>query len=174
MEKTQDAIALLKADHKEVEKMFKQFEKMKEDEDAIDEKVDLVAQICNELTVHTEIEEEIFYPAVRAATEDGDLMDEALVEHASAKDFISQLQSMKPDDEFYDAKVTVLGEYVMHHVKEEEGEMFPKAKKAKVDMQELGDMMAQRKEELHTEMQNPAKSGKTTRKSSSTARPATH
>lgn len=174
MEKTQDAITLLKADHKAVEKLFKQFEKMKEDEDAIDEKVDLVAQICSELTVHTEIEEEIFYPAVRAATEEGDLMDEALVEHASAKDFISQLQSMKPDDEFYDAKVTVLGEYVMHHVEEEEGEMFPKAKKAKVDLQQLGDMMAQRKEELQAEMQNPAKSGKTTRKSPSTGRPATH
>lgn len=174
MEKKQDAIMLLKADHKAVEKMFKQFEKLKEDEDATEEKVNLVAQICSELTVHAEIEEEIFYPAVRAATEEGDLMDEALVEHASAKEFIAQLQSMKPDDEFYDAKVTVLGEYVMHHVEEEEGEMFPKAKKAKVDMQGLGDTMSQRKEELQAEMQSPEKATRSVRKSPASTRHATH
>lgn len=174
MEKSQDAIALLKADHKEVEKLFKQFEKLKEKEGAESEKTDLVAQICNELTIHTEIEEEIFYPAVRKAIKEGDLMDEALVEHASAKDFIEQLQSMEPDDEFYDAKVTVLGEYVMHHVKEEEGEMFPKAKKTKLDMQSLGDEMSQRKESLQEEMQSGDNSPKPTKKSPSAERRVTH
>lgn len=173
MEKSQDAIALLKADHQAVEKLFKQFEKLKEKEGADSEKTDLVAQICNELTIHTEIEEEIFYPAVRKAIKEGDLMDEALVEHASAKDFIEQLQSMEPDDEFYDAKVTVLGEYVMHHVKEEEDEMFPKAKKAKLDMQSLGDEMSQRKESLQEEMQS-GNSRKPAKKSASAEKRVTH
>ena len=163
MEKAQNAITLLKADHKAVEKLFKQFEKMKSDEDAQDEKTELVAQICKELTIHTQIEEEILYPMVRAAIDDGDLMDEAQVEHASAKDFIEQLQSMQPDDDCYDAKVTVLGEYVMHHVKEEEEEMFPKAKKADLDLMDIGERLAQRKEELETEMQSASasRSGRT-------------
>lgn len=155
MEKTQDAVALLKADHKAVEKLFKQFDKLQEDEQ--DEKLDLVKQICSDLIVHTQIEEEIFYPAVRKALQDDDMLNEAEVEHASAKDLIKQLQSMKPGDELYDAKVTVLGEYVMHHVEEEENEMFPKVKKAKLDLQQLGDSMAQRKEDL--EMEIDAKSG---------------
>ena len=86
----------------------------------------MVRKICNELTVHAQIEEEIFYPAVRKAIDDGDLMDEALVEHAGAKELISQLEAMDPEDELYDAKVTVLGEQIDHHVKEEEGEMFPR------------------------------------------------
>ena len=152
--KAQDAINLLKADHKAVEKMFKEFENLKEDEDMQDEKVDLVAQICKELTAHTQIEEEIFYPAVRKAIDDSDLLDEAQIEHASAKDLIAQLESMKPDEACYDARVTVLGEYVMHHVEEEEKEMFPKVKKAKLDLQGLGEQMAQRKEDIETEMES--------------------
>ncbi|MDB5798288.1 MAG: hemerythrin [Paucimonas sp.] len=140
-----DAIDLLTEDHKKVKKMFKDFEKMHEDASP-EEKQELVEQICAELIMHTTVEEEIFYPAVREAIEEDDLMNEAEVEHASAKDLIEQIQAMDPSDPMYDAKVTVLGEYVDHHVKEEEKEMFPKAKKAKVDMEALGEEILQSKE----------------------------
>lgn len=149
--KENDPIALLEADHRKVEKMFKEFEKKKEkDRDAA---IELVGQILSELTVHTQIEEEIFYPTMRESGGEkmADLLDEAEVEHASAKDLIAQIASMSPDEELYDARVTVLGEYVKHHVKEEEGEIFPKAKKAGVDMEELGTMLAERKQELMQE-----------------------
>ena len=98
--------------------------------------------------MHTTIEEEIFYPAVREAIDEEDLMDEALVEHAGAKELIEQLEGMSPQDDLYDAKVTVLGEQIDHHASEEEEEMFPKAKKAKLDLQELGAQLTERKEEL--------------------------
>jgi hypothetical protein len=110
-----------------------------------EEKANLVATICNELKVHTAIEEEIFYPAVRKAIEDSDLMDRALVEHAGAKDLIDQLEDMDPEEDLYDAKVSVLGEQIDHHVKEEEGDMFSKAKAAKVDTAALGAKMLKRK-----------------------------
>jgi len=147
----QDAIAMLTADHKKVKKLFADFDKLKEagsDED----KASIVDQICNELKIHTELEEEIFYPAVRKAIDDGDLMDEALVEHAGAKDLIAQLEDASPEDDLYDAKVTVLGEQIDHHVKEEEGDMFPKAKKAKVDTEALGATMLKRKITLMEKM----------------------
>jgi hemerythrin superfamily protein len=144
----EDAITLLTSDHAKVKKLFKEFEDLKDDDGSDKDKSALVTQICNELKVHAEIEEEIFYPAVRKAIDDGDLMDEALVEHAGAKELIAQLEGMSPDDELYDAKVTVLGEQIQHHVKEEEGDMFPKARKAKVDGEALGLQMAQRKAEL--------------------------
>lgn len=147
----QDAIASLTADHKKVKTLFKQFDKLKED-GSDTEKSELVTAICNELKVHTSIEEEIFYPAVRKGIEDSDLMDEALVEHAGAKDLIAQLEDMDTDDDLYDAKVTVLGEQIDHHVKEEEGEMFPKAKKAKVDTADLGAKMLKRKAELKAQL----------------------
>ena len=143
-----DAITLLTDDHKKVKKLFKDFEKLKEDDGTAKEKAALVKEICTELSVHAKVEEEIFYPAVREAIEDEDLMDEADVEHAGAKDLIAQLQSMKPGDDHYDAKVTVLGEYIDHHVKEEQEDMFVKAKKAEVDTVELGEQIAARKEEL--------------------------
>ena len=146
-----DAIALLMEDHKKVQKLFKDFEKIKE-EDSDDGKQGLVQQICNELTIHTQVEEEIFYPAAREAIDEQDLLDEAEVEHASAKELIAQLQSMEADDELYDATVTVLGEYVNHHIKEEQDEMFPKVKKAKLDVQALGEEMMRRKQELQVEM----------------------
>jgi hemerythrin superfamily protein len=133
-----DAIAILTADHKKVKKLFKEYEKLKEDGDP-SEKEELVAQICTELALHAEAEESIFYPAVRAAIDEEDLLDEAEVEHATAKDLIAQLESGDPSDPLYDAKVKVLSEYVDHHVKEEEDEMFPKAKKAKLDMESLGE-----------------------------------
>ena len=152
----QDAIALLRADHKKVKKLFSDFDKLKE-EGSDEDKSAIVEQICNELKVHTELEEEIFYPAVRKAIDDSDLMDEALVEHAGAKDLIAQLEDASLDDELYDAKVTVLGEQIDHHVKEEEGNMFPKAKKAKVDTEALGATMLKRKIALMGKMDMKAK-----------------
>ncbi len=143
-----DAIAILTADHKKVKALFKQFAKLKEDEADDAQKLEVVEQICQELTVHAQVEEEIFYPAVRNGIDDADLMDEAVVEHAGAKELIAQLKEMGPDDDLYDAKVTVLGEQIDHHVKEEEGEMFPKARKAKIDLEQLGTEMAERKQEL--------------------------
>jgi hemerythrin superfamily protein len=142
-----DAVAMLIADHKKVKALFKQFAALKDDGDEA-EKQEVVEQICQELTVHASIEEEVFYPAVREAIDEPDLMDEALVEHAGAKDLIAQLQEMTPGDDLYDAKVTVLGEQIDHHVEEEEGDMFPKAKKSKIDLEQLGTQMAERKEEL--------------------------
>lgn len=146
-----DAVAMLTADHKKVKKLFSDFDKLKE-EGSDEEKSAVVNQICNELKIHTELEEEIFYPAVRKAIEDSDLMDEALVEHAGAKDLVAQLEDASPDDDLYDAKVTVLGEQINHHVKEEEGEMFPKAKKAKVDTEALAAAMLKRKGALMDKM----------------------
>ena len=145
-----DAITLLSEDHDKVQKLFKQYEKVKESASS-DEKAGLAAEICMELTVHAQVEEEIFYPAVRDAIEDNELMNEAEVEHASAKDLIAQIGGSDPEDEMMDAKVKVLGEYINHHVKEEEGEMFPKARKAKVDLAALGAEMQARKDELLAE-----------------------
>ncbi len=144
----QDAIAVLTEDHKKVKKMFKDFEKLKNGEGNGDRKEQLVRRLCKELTIHAQVEEEIFYPAVRDAIDDDDLMDEADVEHASAKSLIAQLESMGAGDDHYGAKVTVLGEFIDHHVKEEHGEMFPKVRKAKVDTAELGAQIVQRKKEL--------------------------
>jgi len=169
----QDAIAMLTADHKKVKKLFADFDKLKEagsDED----KASIVDQICNELKIHTELEEEIFYPAVRKAIDDGDLMDEALVEHAGAKELIAQLEDASPEDDLYDAKVTVLGEQIEHHVKEEEGDMFPKAKKAKVDTEALGATMLKRKialmEKFGMNDSEDAKDDAKARKSTGTAK----
>jgi hemerythrin superfamily protein len=140
----QDAIAMLMADHKKVKKLFSDFDKLKE-EGGDENKSAIVNQICNELKIHTELEERIFYPAVRKAIDDSDLMDEALVENAGAKELIAQLEDASPDDDLYDAKVTVLSEQIDHHVKEEEGQMFPKAKKANLDTEALGATMLKRK-----------------------------
>jgi hemerythrin superfamily protein len=158
-DEAQDAIAMLMADHKKVKKLFADFDQLKE-KGGDQQKSAIVEQICNELKVHTAIEEEIFYPAVRKAIEDSDLMDEALVEHAGAKDLVAQLEDADPNDDLYDAKVTVLGEQIEHHVKEEEGEMFPKAKKVKVDTQALGAKMLTRKMALMEEMGMPSGHGK--------------
>jgi len=146
-----DATALLQRDHAEVKKLFKQYEKLADAEADGAERGELAAQICAMLTVHATIEEEIFYPAARAAEVDADLLDEAEVEHASAKDLISQIRSMSPDDDLYDAKVSVLGEYIDHHVQEEEGEMFPKCRKSEMDLAALAEALAERKSELMAE-----------------------
>jgi len=146
----QDAIDLLVDDHKKVKKLFKEYEKLSKQDD-IDGKVEVANQICEELTIHTTVEEELFYPAAREAIGDADMVNEAIVEHASAKDLIAQLREMDGDDEMYDAKVTVLCEYIHHHVDEEESEMFPKCRKAKMDLADLGARIAERKEELMSE-----------------------
>jgi hypothetical protein len=140
-----DAIALLKDDHKRVDALFKRFAKLKQEDE---EKAGLVETICEELTIHARVEEEIFYPAVREAIGDDELLDEADVEHESAKTLIAQLTRMKPGDDHYDAKVTVLGEYIRHHVKEEHEEMFPQARAAKVNSKALGATIVARKQEL--------------------------
>jgi hemerythrin-like domain-containing protein len=150
-----NALDLLTEDHKKVQQLFKAFEKLKEEDDVDDEKAEIVKQACQELTVHAEIEEDIFYPAARdALDEDGDdLLDEAEVEHATAKDLIEQLEEMEPGDELYDAKFTVLGEYINHHIKEEQDELFPKLRKANLNLEELGGELADRKQELMAELQ---------------------
>jgi hemerythrin superfamily protein len=147
-----DAIELLMQDHKKVQKVFKEFEKSK-DELGEAEKSEMVRQCCMDLKIHTQLEEEIFYPAAREAIEDEELLDEAEVEHASAKQLIDELESMEPGEELYDARFTVLGEYVNHHIKEEEHSLFPEVKKAKLDLDELGQQMLQMKQKLQGEMQ---------------------
>ena len=147
---TMDAIDLLKQDHDKVEKAFRDFEKMdRQDTDACRR---LIATVCEDLKLHTTLEEELFYPAAREAIEDEDIMNEAQVEHETAKMLIEQLENMGSDDPNYFATFTVLGEYVRHHIKEEQGEMFPAAKKSKLDLIALGERMRARKEELAGEV----------------------
>jgi hemerythrin superfamily protein len=143
---TVDAIGLLKADHRQVEQWFEAFEKTKSDT----KKQDLASRICKALTVHTTIEEEIFYPAFLAATEDKDMHHEAEVEHAGAKNLIAQIENSGPQDDYFDSKVHVLSEMIKHHVKEEEqrGGMFAEAKQSDMDLAALGAQMAARKKEL--------------------------
>jgi hemerythrin superfamily protein len=141
---TPEATAMLRADHKRVSVLFEEYEKAR----AATKKKDLVAQICSELTIHAQLEEEIFYPAVKQALKDHELVPEATVEHATLKALIAQVKDVEPDGDMFDAKIKVLSEYVKHHVKEEQNEMFPKAKATKVDMMELGARMAARKAEL--------------------------
>jgi len=144
----QDAVALLKADHREVEKLFGQFEKARDE----DRKKALADKICLELKVHTQIEEEIFYPVSREYLDDEDMVDEAVVEHAAAKELIGEIEGMQPSDDLYDAKVTVLQEQIEHHVEEEEKELFPKLKKTEMDMKAVGAQLKARKEELMGQM----------------------
>lgn len=148
-----DACDLLDDDHKAVKKMFKGYAELVESQDstkkpALDKKRKLANKICFELTVHSKLEEEIFYPPVRKALKDDSLMNEAEVEHESAKDLIAQIQNMDPADAMFDARVTVLGEYVDHHIKEERTEIFPKARASKVDLVKMLAGLQARKAEL--------------------------
>jgi hemerythrin superfamily protein len=142
----QDAIALLKADHRQVEEWFDQFESTRSDS----RKQSLAQKICQALKVHTQIEAEIFYPAFLEATGETDIHHEAEVEHDGAKKLIGEIEASGPDDEYYDAKVTVLSEMIKHHVKEEEQRdgMFAKARSSRMDLNALGEQLAQRKSEL--------------------------
>jgi len=144
--KATGAIEILKEQHDKVKKAFKEFEKL--DREDTETQRQLVQVTCEDLKLHTTLEEEIFYPAAREALEDEDIMNEAQVEHESAKMLIEQLENMGPDDPNFHATFTVLGEYVMHHVKEEEGEMFPQVKKSDLDLEELGTRMRSRMQEL--------------------------
>jgi hemerythrin superfamily protein len=139
-----DATALLRADHKRVSALFEQYETTRSQA----RKKAVVATICTELSVHAQVEEEIFYPAVKAALRDKELVPEATVEHATLKELIAQVQDKEPDGEMFDAKIKVMSEYVKHHVKEEQNEMFPKARASRLDMNALGAQIAARKEEL--------------------------
>jgi hypothetical protein len=135
------AIDLLEEDHREVEDLFDEYEKIED----VSEKEQLALKICMALQVHTRIEEEIFYPAAREAIEKPELIDEAIVEHASAKQLISEIEDMEPGEELYDAKVKVLQEQVLHHVEEEEGELFPQVEASELDLEALGKKMTERK-----------------------------
>lgn len=146
------ALTLLKADHDKVKKLFKQFEGLAQKGDVAGKTL-IANEICAELTAHAAAEEEVFYSAAREKIDDDDLINEADVEHDTAKDLIAQLQSMKPTDPMYDAKMKVLDEYIMHHVEEEESEMFPKAREADLDLKALGADFAQKKEELLSQVQ---------------------
>lgn len=144
----QDAIALLKADHRKVEGWFAEYERAR----AETRKTELVAKICKALKVHTQIEEEYFYPASREVLEDDSIVDEAVVEHASGKDLIAQLEAGQVGDDLYDAKVKWLSEVIKHHVREEEKEYFPKVRETDLDLKALGAAMAARKDELMTQL----------------------
>jgi len=151
-----DAISLLKEDHRKVEKLFESFETARDSE----RKQEVVKQICTELSIHTIIEEEIFYPACKGKIEDEDLLEESYVEHDGAKVLIAELLDSEPDAEFYDAKVTVLSEMIKHHVKEEEKRsegLFAQAKEAGLDTQALGERLLERKQALMEEFQHGAK-----------------
>ena len=148
--KSQDAIALLKEDHRKVEDLFEQFEKARGDE----RKQKLALEICKELTIHTMIEEEIFYPACEGKVEE-DLLKESFVEHDAAKVLIAEIQGGEPSEDFYEAKVKVLKEEIEHHVEEEEQPkkgLFAQAREADVDVGALGEQMARRKEQLSEEI----------------------
>jgi hemerythrin superfamily protein len=142
----QDAIALLKAEHREVEDLFERFESARTGA----RKEAIAAEVCAKLTVHAQVEEELFYPAARSVlpAADEDLVDEATVEHQTVKDLIAKIGTMSAADDLYEATVKVLSEYVKHHVKEEEQELFPKLRKREVDLTALGQRMAQRRDEL--------------------------
>ena len=177
-----DAIALLKQDHRAVEKLFERFE----DTDG-GEGIPIAHRVCQLLTVHAQIEEEILYPAAKEALADDEdesvLVYEAEVEHATARDLIAQIEEMTAQDETYNATVKVLSEYIKHHVKEEEGELFPALRKAELDLKKMGQQLRQRKEELMAALgieaeEEPAAGGasraRARTKSRSTSRSARH
>ncbi len=148
-----DALSLLRADHKAAQEMFQDYATLcADDEPDSTAKQDLADRICAELSVHAQIEEEIFYPALRQLLDEEVLLDEAEVEHASTRELIAQLREMEVDDDLFDAKVTVLGEYINHHIDEEQGELFVEAQRAKVDLQDLGQQLRARRQELRADL----------------------
>jgi hemerythrin superfamily protein len=143
-----DAIQLLKADHREVEKLFGQFEKASGEA----RQMRLARKICLELKVHTGIEEEIFYPASREFLKDDEIVNEGLVEHQAAKDLIAQIEGMDASDEMFEAKMSVLQEQIEHHVQEEEKQLFPKLQKSDMDLKAIGEQLMMRKKALMAQM----------------------
>ena len=174
-DKTLDAIALLKQDHREVEQLFEQFEDTEDGEG-----IPIAQRVCQLLTVHAQIEEEILYPAAKEAfsseDEEEEMVYEAEVEHGSAKELIAKIEDMTEQNEQYNATVKVLSEYVKHHVKEEETEMFPALRKTELDLKEMGARLYERKQQLMTAMgeveQEPAPAA-SRKKSASSARRST-
>jgi hemerythrin superfamily protein len=142
-----DALKMLKQDHQRVREMFDRFERT-----SGSAKERLARTICEELTLHAQLEEDVFYPAVREAIEDEEMMNEAEIEHGTAKDLIGKIESSSAEDERFDALVKVLGEYIRHHVREEEGEMFKQVRRSKLDVEALGEVMQQRKRSLKGEV----------------------
>lgn len=147
---SQDAITLLETDHREAEALFENFEDIKDKESA-QEKLELAKKVCGALLIHMEIEEKIFYPQVRQKINDDDLVNESVVEHAGAKDLIKQLGALKADDPMFDAKMKVLSEQIKHHVEEEESEMFPKVRKANLDLNVIGAELLKGKNQMREE-----------------------
>ncbi len=154
-----DVINLLKADHQKVKELFDEFEELHDKKNSNAKKMEIVKQLCQELTLHALAEESIVYPLTREAIKDDDLMDEADVEHAGAKELIAQLQTMSPEESHYDAKVTVLREYIEHHVKEEESEMFSQLRKSEINRERMAEELINFKEKnkKKIESDNPAK-----------------
>jgi len=144
------ALELLTSDHRKVEDLFEKFEELKEDDDA--SRVAIAQRICSELTIHAQVEEDLFYPWLRENLDETDMVAEAEVEHTTAKQLIAEIEPVGEPDEQYDAKVKVLSEYIKHHVKEEEGEIFPEVSSEEEELDELGQEMAARKAELMAEM----------------------
>lgn len=146
-----NAFDVLEEDHREVEEWFDEYDELKESDE--DRKAELSEKICLALKVHAQIEEEIFYPQAREASGDNDLIDEAVVEHATVKNLIGEIEEMEVGEELYDAKIRVLGEMVKQHIKEEEEELFPELQSTKMDLDAVGKELAERKQELMSEMQ---------------------
>ena len=147
---SRNAFDVLEEDHREVEEWFDEYDELKDSDE--DRKADLAEKICLALKVHAQIEEEIFYPRAREATKDDDLIDEAMVEHATVKNLIAEIEEMDAGEELYDAKIRVLGEMVKRHIREEEEELFPELQSAKMDLDAVGRELAERKEKLMSEM----------------------
>ena len=145
-----NAFDVLEEDHREVEEWFDEYDELKDSDEG--RKGELAEKICLALKVHAQIEEEIFYPRAREATKDDDLLDEAIVEHATVKNMIAEIEEMDVGEELYDAKIRVLGEMVKRHIREEEEELFPELQSAKMDLDAVGEELAERKEKLMSEM----------------------
>jgi hemerythrin superfamily protein len=157
-----NALEFLEHKHDEIDELFSQFEEIKDNGDDT-QKEELVARICEELTIHAKIEETIFYPAARRAVQEQgqELLDEAAVEHQTLKDIVGRLEMAPTSDPLYDAGVKVLSEYTKHHVREEENELFPKVRQTNLDLQALGQQLAQRQQELESQDQRTSQNGRT-------------
>lgn len=154
-----DAIRLLLADHQEIDASFERYKRLREYADAGDDtrelRLGLALQICTMLVVHAAIEEDLFYPAVRAVLDDPFLLDEAAVEHASVRELIGQVRASRPGQPLYEARIEVLAHYVRHHVREEENQLFPRVRRTALDLVTLGRSMQDRREALMVEATLP-------------------
>ena len=148
---TNDALEMLRDDHRQVEALFKEYERLTTGDD-VAAKEAVATEICEKLTIHAQVEEEVFYPAAREVLDKQQIIDEAEEEHADAKQLITELEEMSPDDDAYDMTVKSLSDAIAHHVEEEESEMFPKLKEAGMETESVGERMAERKQEIMDEL----------------------